>query len=134
MGSRSITIQCWKCGKTLPNLLLPFSRYEECSTCKADLHACISCKNYAPGLSDACSEDRADFVLDKEKANFCDFFRVNSKAYSKKDDAAAIAAKASLAELFGEEVEEEKLESATPTAEADKALDELKRLFDDDSE
>jgi hypothetical protein len=134
MGSRSITIQCWKCGKTLRNLLLPFSRYEECSTCKADLHACICCKSYAPGLSDACSEDRADFVLDKEKANFCDFFRVNTKAYSKKDDADAMAAKASLAELFGEELEEDKLESATPITEADKALDELKRLFGDDSE
>ncbi len=73
-------------------------------------------------------------MLDKEKANFCDFFKVNSKAYSKKDDAAAIAAKASLAELFGEEVEEDELESATPTTEADKALDELKRLFGDDSE
>ena len=67
MASRSVTIQCWKCGATLRNLLLPFSRYEECSTCNADLHACVSCKNYAPNLSDSCSEDRAEFVQDPRK-------------------------------------------------------------------
>jgi hypothetical protein len=132
MASRNITIQCWKCGSTLRNLLLPFSRYEECSICNADLHACISCKNYAPSISDGCSEDRADFVLDKEKANFCDFFKVNPKAYRTKDDTAAKAAKASLAELFGEEPESAEEPENSPSAEADKALAELKRLFGDD--
>lgn len=132
MASGNITIQCWKCGTSLRNLLLPFSRYEECSTCNADLHACISCKNYAPALADSCSEDRAEFVLDNEKANFCDFFKVNPKAYNKKDDAAAAAAKASLAELFGEETEATAETASSPTAEAEKALAELKSLFGDD--
>lgn len=132
MASRSVTIQCWKCGCTLRNLLLPFSRYEECSTCNADLHACISCKSFAPNLSDACSEDSADFVQDKETANFCDFFKANPKAYGKKDDAAATAAKASLAELFGEETELDTKAETSPTAEADKALAELKNLFCDE--
>lgn len=132
MASRNITIQCWKCGSTLRNLLLPFSRYEECSTCKADLHACVSCKNYRPNLSDGCSEDRADFVLDKDKANFCDFFNVNPKAYSLKDDASGKAARARLAELFGEEIETESEAVTSPSKEADKALEELKRLFGDD--
>ena len=67
MGSRSVDMQCWKCGSELKNLLLPFSRYEECSTCKADLHCCLACRNYDPAISDACSEDRADFILDKDK-------------------------------------------------------------------
>jgi hypothetical protein len=48
MASSNVTIKCWKCGATLRNLLLHFSRYEECSTCNADLDACISCKKYAP--------------------------------------------------------------------------------------
>ncbi|CAN0468055.1 unnamed protein product, partial [Scytosiphon promiscuus] len=130
--SRNITIQCWKCGTTLRNLLLPFSRYEECSTCNADLHACISCKNYAPSQSDGCNEERADFVLDKDKANFCDYFKVNPRAYTKADDAAARAAKAGLAELFGEQPEQDE-EETSPATEADKALAELKRLFGDDS-
>ena len=80
MASSNITTQCWKCGATLRNLILPFSRYEECSTCNADLHACISFKKYAPNLADSCSEDYAESVQDNENANCCDFFEVNPKA------------------------------------------------------
>jgi len=83
-------------------------------------------------MSDGCTEDRAEFVLDKEKANFCDFFKVNPKAHGKKDDAQAIAAKARLAELFGDEPEKEGEAISSPTAQADSALSELKRLFGED--
>jgi len=132
MASQSITMQCWKCGTELKNLLLPFSRYEECSHCKADLHACISCRHYDPSISDACREDRAEFILDKDKANFCDYFKVNTRAYQKRDTAAANEARAKLAELFGEELPEENTTEPSIKSEADKALDELKRLFGDD--
>ncbi|NKB32083.1 MAG: hypothetical protein GKR91_03200 [Pseudomonadales bacterium] len=134
MGSRSIDMQCWKCGTELKNLLLPFSRYEECSSCKADLHACVACKNYNPSISDACNEDRADFILDKDKANFCDYFRANTRAFQKQDNTEAEVARAKLAELFGEEAPEENTEKeqTTPQSEADKALAELKRLFGDE--
>ncbi|MCG8415791.1 MAG: hypothetical protein MI746_16370 [Pseudomonadales bacterium] len=134
MASRSIDMQCWKCGKELKHLLLPFSRYEECNYCKADLHACVACKHYDPNVSDGCREDRADFILDKDKANFCDYFKVNTKAYKKQDNAEAKAARAKLAELFGEELPEEDAEeeASTPQSEADRALAELKRLFGDD--
>ena len=73
MASSNVTIKCWKCGATLRNLLLHFFRYEECSTCNADLYACISFEKYAPhpkNLADSCSEDCAESVLDNEKANF----------------------------------------------------------------
>lgn len=133
MGSRSIDMQCWKCGAELKHLLLPFSRYEECSVCKADLHACLACRHYAPNLSDACEEDRADFILDKDKANFCDYFRVNTRAYQKQGDAAASEARAKLAELFGEELPEAGgTTEHSLQSEADRALAELKRLFGDD--
>lgn len=127
-------MQCWKCGTELKDLLLPFSRYEECSTCKADLHVCLACRHYDPSLSDACREDRADFVLDKDKANFCDYFRPNPRPYQTKDDNEARAAKARLAALFGDEAGSEKPDAETnsPQSEADRALAELQRLFGDD--
>lgn len=133
MGSRSVDMRCWKCGVELKNLLLPFSRYEECSTCKVDLHACMACRNYNPSVSNSCSEDRADFILDKDKANFCDYFRVNTSAYQKQDNREAAAARAKLAELFGEEPPEPTISTETGSAqsEGDKALAELKRLFGD---
>ena len=38
-----------------------------------------------PSVSDGCREDKADFILDKDKANFCDYFKANPKAYKKLD-------------------------------------------------
>ena len=143
MESRSIDMQCWKCGIELKKVLLPFSRNEECSSCNADLHVCISCQHYDPKISDSCHEDQADFVLDKDKANFCEHFKVNTKAHIEKDDAESLLAKAKLAALFGEEVEVTEPESKetgkeeadtdnSPQSEADRALAELNRLFGDD--
>ena len=137
MASQRIDMQCWKCGIELKNLLLPFSRHEECSTCMADLHACLACSNYDPAISDACKEDRADFVLDKDKANFCDYFKVNPKAFKKQDNKEARDARAKLAELFGEEplsTDGSDASGETPKSEADRALAELNRLFGDDDD
>ncbi|GAB5500416.1 MAG: hypothetical protein PsegKO_27270 [Pseudohongiellaceae bacterium] len=133
MASGTMDMQCWKCGSQLKNLLLPFSRYEECTVCKGDLHVCLACRHYDPKLNDGCREDRAEFVLDKDKANFCDYFRANPKAYVAKDDAEARAARARLAELFGEPAPDS--DAGAPPAdaktEADQALAELKKLFGD---
>lgn len=143
MGGHSIDMQCWRCGIELKNILLPFSKYEECSSCKTDLHSCLGCKSYSPGMADACSEDRADFIVDKDKANFCDFFRADPSAYKPQDNSEAAEAKRKLAALFGEELAENPdAATATPVkntdeesaiSEADKALAELNRLFSADS-
>jgi len=125
-------LQCWKCGNLFKDIIFPFSRYEECSVCKADQHVCRMCKEYDPRIADECRENRAEFVLDKEKANFCDFFRPRPKAFQQKDNSAEISARARLAELFGESGDTKPVESpATPQSEADRALAELKRLFGD---
>ena len=126
-------LQCWKCGTTLEEMRSPYSRYEECSTCNADLHVCLMCREYDTAVADACREDRADFVLDKDKANFCDYFKPRAGAYQPKDDSKTRAARAELAELFGEDAA-----TTAPAAdsasksEADQALQELKKLFGDD--
>lgn len=134
MPSQTMNMQCWKCGAELKNLLLPFSRYEECSVCKADLHVCLACRHYDPNLNDGCREDRAEFVLDKDKANFCDYFRANPKPHVSRDNAEARAARARLAELFGEAApdSEDPARADDPKTEADRALAELKKLFGDD--
>ena len=132
--SSSIDMQCWKCGMALKNLLIPFSRYEECINCNADLHACIACKNFNLSVSNGCNEDRADLIVEKEKANFCEYFYANTAAYQKQNNAEGAAARAKLAELFGEEPPEPDTCSgaASTLSEGDKALAELKRLFGDE--
>jgi len=128
-----VKLQCWKCGIKLQEMRTPYSRYEECSACKADQHVCLMCKEYDPALSDACREDRADYVLEKDKANFCDFFKPRPGAYQQKDDSQALEARARLAELFGEEKPDAEAEQESKAeSEADRALKELKRLFGDE--
>ena len=131
--SRNLDIQCWKCGSELKKLLLPFSRSEECSSCNADLRVCRGCKNYAADVADACTEERAEFVADKDRANFCDYFDPHATAYRKQDDADAQRARNKLAELFGEEppADESDENSNSPLSEVDTALAKLNRLFGD---
>jgi hypothetical protein len=127
-------LQCWKCGEPLKDIILPFSRFEECTVCKADQHVCMLCKEYDKTLANACREDRADFVLEKDKANFCDYFKPRPHAYQRLDDAAALAAKAKLDALFGMETNQDKLpggEGSAQMTEAERAIAELKRLFGD---
>jgi hypothetical protein len=66
-------VRCARCGATLPPP--PHSRRDACASCGADLHACFQCDFYAPGAYNDCREPQADRVTDKERANFCDFFR-----------------------------------------------------------
>ncbi len=94
--------QCWHCGADIGEFRSPYSRYEECQACNADLHVCLMCRSYDDSVSDACREDRADFVLDKDRANFCDYFKPRTGAHRPRDDRQAREARARLAELFGE--------------------------------
>ncbi len=133
MSGRSIAMNCWKCDHRMNHVPLPFSRYEECEKCKVDLHVCYACRHYDPAVADACREDRADFVLDKDRANFCDYFRPGKNACRGKARSESRIAEQQLAALFGEDApgDDEDGGKAAPS-EADAALSELKRLFGDE--
>ncbi len=64
---------CFKCGGEVPGDQRVL-REDECPRCGQDLHCCRGCRFYDPGVSNQCSEPQADWVADKERANFCDFF------------------------------------------------------------
>ena len=65
---------CWKCRKEI-SIEKPV-RGDECPLCHADLHVCRACEFYESGAHNDCRESSAEFVGDKEHANFCDYFRV----------------------------------------------------------
>lgn len=78
---------CWKCGKNIETEII--SRSSECPECHADLHSCRNCSFYEPGSHYDCHETVQDPVSDKERANFCDNFKVKrvwSGACSKSDE------------------------------------------------
>jgi len=49
-------------------------RQETCPHCGWDLHVCYNCQHYDPQAYNECRESQADRVLEKAKANFCDYF------------------------------------------------------------
>ena len=93
-------LRCWSCGGSLANVPLPFGRRAECPHCEAFLRCCRECDFYDTGASKSCRETSADEVVDKEQANFCDYFRPKAGLVAGGDPAAA-AAKAKLAAVFG---------------------------------
>ena len=49
-------------------------RSDTCPHCGRDLRCCVQCKFYDPGSYNECKEVSAERVVDKERANFCDYF------------------------------------------------------------
>ena len=75
---------CWKCHKET-NIEKPV-RGDECPLCHADLHVCKACEFYESGAHNDCRESSAEFTSDKERGNFCDYFRpLRSLSLSKGD-------------------------------------------------
>lgn len=122
-----MALVCWNCGVSLADLSLPLRRLEECRQCHAELHVCKLCEWYSIGVAKQCREPIAEEVKDKERANFCDYFKPKQDAYSAKDTAAAAKAQAELDALFGGA---KKADAAAEPSAADKARAELDALFE----
>lgn len=52
---------------------------DECPACGRDLHICLNCEFYNANAYRQCRESIREPVQDKEKANYCDFFRTVKK-------------------------------------------------------
>ncbi|NLF25987.1 MAG: hypothetical protein GX589_10075, partial [Deltaproteobacteria bacterium] len=75
---------CYHCGTKFE---LPsggtVSVRDSCSKCHADLHSCVHCKHYNQSAYNECNETQAERILDKEKANYCDYFTVHTNGRTK---------------------------------------------------
>jgi hypothetical protein len=92
---------CWNCGASLKHELLPLSRRAVCAACEVELHVCRLCQFYDRLVSDQCTEDRAEQVREKDRANFCDYFKPKAGAYVASGDSKARTARDRLEGLFG---------------------------------
>lgn len=96
--------QCWKCGAPVQELLLMpgrrVARLADCHQCHSDLHVCRACAFHDTRVARQCRETVAEEVLDKVRANFCDYFQYREDAYQPGDSSAAEAARKALEDLF----------------------------------
>jgi hypothetical protein len=47
---------------------------DECPECERPAHICRNCGFYDPAYNNGCREPMAERVVDKERANFCEYF------------------------------------------------------------
>ena len=97
------SIACYRCGESLAALSLPLSRQDQCPACSADLHVCKMCVHFDRHVPRQCREDGAEDVTEKERTNFCDWFKPSETAFDPTRKAEADAAQDALAALFGDD-------------------------------
>lgn len=123
MNENEGKLVCWRCGAPIAEDDLPLRRADACRACSADLHVCKLCVFFNPRVADACEEPIALAVGNKERSNFCDYFKPRPGAWVAGKDAVQQRAQADLDALFG----------GSPASDSSQALDgalsDLERLF-----
>jgi hypothetical protein len=69
-----VAVVCHGCGRSEP-FDGPVPRAAACDGCSADLRVCLNCTHYDRGSYNDCREPSAERVVEKDKSNFCDYFR-----------------------------------------------------------
>lgn len=96
----SHNIACYRCGSSLSAMSLPFSRQDECPECQNYLHVCRMCQYFDARVPRQCREDGAEEVREKERLNFCDWFKPSATAFDVRGKNAADEARSAAEDLF----------------------------------
>ena len=97
----SNSLVCWRCGASLGAFTLPFSRFDACKVCGAELHACKQCRFFKLTVANQCQEPVAEEVRDKHRSNVCGYFVPAADAFHAAESVSNEASSA-LASLFGD--------------------------------
>ncbi len=89
---------CWSCGERLTST--DYVREGRCPACQKATHVCRNCRFHKPGLNNDCSEPVADYVTDKTRANFCDYFEPVRHNTGDRDAPSIDALRAAAEDLF----------------------------------
>jgi hypothetical protein len=137
-GDMKKALVCWRCGAAIKPEQRPISRLERCHACQADLHVCRQCRHYTTRMTGYCDHDHADPPRERERANFCQYFKPRPGAFAPVEGAIDQRTRDALEVLFGKNRPQPST-PARPRPELDRAQEELARLFgevpaDDDRE
>jgi hypothetical protein len=73
---------CWTCKNEIwfdVKVGVKVGRRDSCMHCGADLHVCKNCALHDPNIHNQCREPEAQFIRDRETANFCPHFDFKNK-------------------------------------------------------
>lgn len=74
-------MQCHACQTMIPLASGESVGFRDvCDRCHADLHVCLNCSHSDPSAYNECREPNAERVLDRDRANRCDYFRPLAQA------------------------------------------------------
>jgi hypothetical protein len=66
-------MNCFNCGREV-EVKERVGFRDNCPACDRPLHACLNCGFYDPAYNNQCRENQAERVVDKDRANFCEYF------------------------------------------------------------
>jgi len=84
-GRRILMSTCYFCHNAV-DVDDKIFRKDDCPHCGQDLHCCFQCRFYEKGRQNDCKESRAERVVDKDRANFCDYFEFGSSIVEKPEE------------------------------------------------
>jgi hypothetical protein len=90
--------RCYRCGADI-DARQGVGRRAACLRCGSDLHCCRNCRFHDAAYHNECRETHAERQVDKERANFCEYFALADTA-GRGAAAAADPARARLDALF----------------------------------
>ncbi len=67
---------CWHCGTELSPL--DYGRQDICKKCGSDTRVCKNCFFHDRTAHNECHESQAERVVEKERSNFCDYFKTKT--------------------------------------------------------
>ncbi|MCU7845983.1 MAG: hypothetical protein KZQ93_19285 [Candidatus Thiodiazotropha sp. (ex Monitilora ramsayi)] len=96
--SETIIGKCWHCGADLKSS--DYGRENSCLKCGKPTRVCRNCRWYAPSRANQCEEPMAEAVMDKTKANFCNYFEATDEQNADQQQTAAEDLRKAAEDLF----------------------------------
>lgn len=97
-----ISAMCYFCGASIDTDAKIY-RSSTCPSCGKDLKICLNCRFYDPAAHWQCRETIPDPVREKDRANFCDYFQLNTAGAARAEDSKSGKAREQFKNLFGDE-------------------------------
>lgn len=72
---------CFSCQKS--SQWENITRRDECPHCRSDLHVCLNCQFFDKAYHHECRESQAEYVKEKDRSNFCEYFKPKDVIASK---------------------------------------------------